>query len=96
MSWIRVGDTFNGAPEFMKAFELAVERDDPRLVAELKGWTMALFAFSAQQWTDYEIGYGALADIVGLSRAQQALQDLIKIGVLRDCLLYTSPSPRDS
>ena len=84
MSWIRVGDTFNGAPEFMKAFELAVERDDPRLLAELKGLTMALFVFSAQQWTDYEIGYGALADIVGLSRAQQALQDLIKIGVLRD------------
>lgn len=84
MSWIRVGDTFNGAPEFMKAFELAVEREDARLVSELKGWTIALYTFSAQQWTDYQIGYGALADLVGLTRAQQALQDLIQIGVLRD------------
>lgn len=84
MSWIRVGDTFNSAPEFMKAFELAVERDDPRLVSEIKGWTIALFTFSAQQWTDYVVGYGALVDVVGLARAQQALQDLIAIGVLRD------------
>lgn len=84
MSWIRVGDTFNSAPEFMRAAELAVEREDARLVSEIKGWTMALYSYSAQQWTDYRIGYGALVEIIGLTRAHDALQDLIKIGVLRD------------
>lgn len=84
MSWIRVGDTFNGAPEFMRAEELAAEREDARLVAELKGHTLALFTYSAQQWTDYEIGYGTLVNLVGLTRAQSVTKDLITIGVLED------------
>ncbi|WP_313546454.1 hypothetical protein [Corynebacterium sp.] len=84
MSWLRVGDTFNSQPEFMRAQELAVEREDAALPVLIKGWTMDLFTYSAQQFTDYYVTYGALVDRIGLIYAKQALDDLLAVGILTD------------
>lgn len=84
MAWVRVSDTFNEAPEWMRAYELAAERGDDRLVSELKGAASALFTHSAQQWTDYKITYGAAVRHIGISRVEPVLQDLITIGIITE------------
>lgn len=84
MAWVRVSDTFNEAPERMRAYELAAKRGDDRLVGELKGAASALFTHSAQQWTDYKITYGAAVRHIGISRVEPVLQDLITIGILTE------------
>ncbi|OFO13397.1 hypothetical protein HMPREF3088_05615 [Corynebacterium sp. HMSC22B11] len=81
MAWIRVSDTFNSAPEWMKARELAVDRRDGRLVAELRGHAMAMFAWSAQNFTDYVVPLGAAVEICGVDRVEQVLADLVTIGI---------------
>lgn len=82
MSWIRVGDEFNSAPEWGKAFELALDRNDTRLVNELKGATQALYTASAQQWTDYVLRYGEAALALGHENTPRLLADLERIGVI--------------
>lgn len=84
MSWIRKGDEWNSAPEWMKAFELAAARGDDRLVNELKGGAEALYVYSAQQWTDYVVGYGAAANLIGLTRVKDVINDLMTVGVVFD------------
>lgn len=84
MAWIKKGDTWNDAPEWMRAYELAATRGDDRLVNELKGAAESLFAHSAQQWTDYKISYGAAVRHIGISRVEPVLADLITIGILTE------------
>ncbi|WP_312715499.1 hypothetical protein [Corynebacterium flavescens] len=84
MSWIRKGDEWNSAPEWMNAQELAAERGDDRLLNELKGAAEALYTYSAQQWTDYVVTFGAAVTFCGLTRVEPVTADLITIGVLTD------------
>lgn len=84
MAWLKMGDTFNDAPEWMQAYALAASRGDDRLVNELKGAVTALFAHSAQQWTDYKVTYGAVVRYTGISRAEAVLQDLMTIGLITE------------
>lgn len=84
MSWIRKGDEWNSAPEWMNAQELAAQRGDDRLVNELKGAAEALYAYSAQQWTDYIVNFGAAVTFCGLTRVEPVTADLIEIGILTD------------
>ncbi|MFP7366301.1 hypothetical protein SFC07_11110 [Corynebacterium callunae] len=84
MAWGRVDDTFNAWDCWMKATELAAQRGDDRLVLELKGACSALYTYSAQQWTDYEISYGAAIVQLGMSHAERLIADLIAIGLLTD------------
>ncbi|MEJ6013803.1 hypothetical protein WG936_08140 [Corynebacterium sp. H127] len=82
MSWIRKGDEWNSAPEWGRALEIALHRNDVRLVNELKGASDALFTFSAQQWTDYKVRFGEAAMVIGTETAKQVIADLVAIGVL--------------
>ena len=84
MAWVKVTDTFNSAPEWMAAAELAADKGDQRLVTELKGITIALFTQSAVAWTDYWISYGAVIEVVGIARVDEVIADLVAIGVLFD------------
>ena len=84
MAWVRWGDTANFAKEFVKAHELAAERGDPRLVLELKGALFTLVTYSAEQWTDYVITYGAAVSQLGMANITAILEDLITIGALQD------------
>lgn len=84
MAWIKKGDTWNDAPEWMRAHELAASRGDDRLVNELKGAAEALFAHSAQQWTDYVVTFGAAVHHIGLSRVEPVLADLKSIGIISE------------
>lgn len=81
MAWIRIGDEFNAAPEWGAAFELALVENDPRLVTELKGATITLYTFSAQQWTDYCVRFGDAARELGIQEAKRILRALVRIGV---------------
>lgn len=63
---------------------MAAERGDARLVTDLKGVTMALYAQSALSWSDYMVQFGAVIEAVGLERASSVVEDLLKIGVLFD------------
>lgn len=93
MSWIRKGDEWNSAPEWGKAFELALDRNDTRLVNELKGASDSLYTFSAQQWTDYRIRFGEAALVLGHENSIRLLGDLEAIGVIvsvdREQRIYT-------
>lgn len=82
MAWMRVGDTFNAAPEWMAAAGLGAQRGDFDLVARLKGHTMGLFAQSAVAWTNYVVSYGAAVTVVGMQSVDQVVADLVRIGVL--------------
>lgn len=84
MAWVKWGDTANFAKEFVKAYEFAAERDDPRLVLELKGALFTLVTYSAEQWTDYVITYGAAVSQLGLENVARILEDLVAIGALVD------------
>lgn len=81
MSWGKVSDTINDATEFAKAAEIGALRLDPRLEAELKGWTLTLFMWSAAQKTDYMVPRSVAAKLMGM-QMDRVLSDLKKIGVI--------------
>lgn len=82
MTWQRYGDTINTAPEFMKAAEIAAGRLDPRFEAEMKGWTLTLFTYSAAEKTDYVVSRAAAVKLIGMSEVDRVVADLVKIGVI--------------
>ncbi|AKK04580.1 hypothetical protein CMUST_01150 [Corynebacterium mustelae] len=94
MAWVKVGDTFNSAPEWMSAAALAISRQDIDLVVKLKGYTIALYTQSAIAWSDYIINYGTAVTVIGMHSANQVISDLCKIGILTPIDADDEDNPR--
>ncbi|MDN6438365.1 MAG: hypothetical protein L0K27_02730 [Corynebacterium nuruki] len=84
MTWQRYGDTINSAPEFMKAAEIAAGQMDPRLEAELKGWTLTLFTHCAAEKDDYVVSRAAAVKMIGMGEVERVVDLLKRVGVIVD------------
>lgn len=82
MAWVKVSDTFNAYTAWSRATELAMKRGDESLVLQLKGATIALYAQSAVNFSDYVITWGDLVGASSISMAKSLAEDLETIGMI--------------
>lgn len=82
MTWIRLGDTFNQAPEVLAGLELERASQDPYFALIIKGAITSLYSWSAQYSTDYKVTRGAMLALFGYSIADEIIDYLTKIGVI--------------
>lgn len=82
MTWLKISDAANEAPEMMEIAKLAAIRQDRRLINELKGATFALYTWSAQNSTDYRIPEGVAISRFGIEDAARIMADLLEVGIV--------------
>ncbi|WP_018024347.1 HNH endonuclease [Corynebacterium ulceribovis] len=81
MAWQRTSDTINEHPVYSQLMEIALERNDPRLVGEIRGYVDMLYTWSALNFSDYVVPYGAAAKQIGPLRVDEAMALMEQIGV---------------